>query len=183
MKNTLLFFWEVAKIVILALVIVIPIRYFVFQPFIVKGLSMTPAFHDGDYLIIDELSYRFREPERGEVVVFKYPRDPSQRFIKRIIGLPGEQVKMEGDKITIINKFGQEEILDESEYLSLSQGSLFDSKLIKLAENEYFILGDNRAHSFDSRKWGSLSKEYIVGRVLLRAWPPKAMAYIPTPSY
>lgn len=183
MKNTLLFFWEVAKIVILALLIVIPIRYFVFQPFIVKGLSMTPAFHDGDYLIIDELSYRFKTPKRGEVVVFKYPRDPSQRFIKRIIGLPGEQVKMEGDKITIINKFGQEEILDESEYLSLSQGGLFDSKLIKLAENEYFILGDNRAHSFDSRRWGPLPKEYIVGKVLLRAWPPRAMAYITAPSY
>ncbi|MBZ9572879.1 signal peptidase I [Patescibacteria group bacterium] len=183
MKNTLLFFWEVAKIVILALLIVIPIRYFVFQPFIVKGLSMTPAFHDGDYLIIDEFSYHFREPERGEVIVFKYPQDPSQRFIKRIIGLPEEQVKMEGGRITIINKFGEEEILNESDYLSLSQVSLFDTKQMKLGENEYFILGDNRAHSFDSRRWGPLKREYIVGKVLLRAWPPKAMAYIPTPSY
>ena len=183
MKGTLLFFWEVAKIVILALLIVIPIRYFVFQPFIVKGLSMTPAFHDGDYLIVDEFSYHFGEPERGEVVVFKYPRDPSQRFIKRIIGLPGEQVKMEGGRIIITNKFGKEEILDESDYLSLSQGSLFDTELIKLGENEYFILGDNRAHSFDSRRWGPLSREFIVGRVLLRAWPPRAMAFIPAPSY
>ena len=183
MKGALLFFWEVAKIVILALVIVIPIRYFVFQPFIVKGLSMEPNFQDGDYLIIDEFSYHFREPERGEVIVFKYPQDPSQRFIKRIIGLPEEQVKMEGGRITIINKFGEEEILNESDYLSLSQVSLFDTKQMKLGENEYFILGDNRAHSFDSRRWGPLKREYIVGKVLLRAWPPKAMAYISAPSY
>lgn len=183
MKKILLFFWEVAKVVLLALVIVIPIRYFVFQPFIVKGLSMFPTFHAGDYLIVDEFSYHFREPERGEVVVFRYPRDPSQRFIKRIIGLPGEQVKMEGNKITIINKFGKEEILDESKYLSLSQVNLFNTKTIKLRENEFFVLGDNRAHSFDSRRWGSLPRDYIVGRVLLRAWPPKAMAYISTPSY
>ncbi|MCD6500908.1 signal peptidase I [bacterium] len=183
MKQILLFFWETAKIVILALVIVIPIRYFVFQPFIVKGFSMEPNFHDGDYLIVDEFSYHFRTPQRGEVIVFRYPKDPSQRFIKRIIGLPGEEVKIEGGTITIIDKFGQEQILDESDYLFLDQGSFEGDEKIKLGEDEYFILGDNRAHSFDSRRWGPLPREYIVGRVLLRAWPPKAMAMISTPSY
>lgn len=181
MKGPLLFFWEVAKIVILALVIVIPIRYFVFQPFIVKGLSMTPAFHDGDYLIIDQISYRFKTPQRGEVIVFKYPRDPSQRFIKRIVGLPQEKVELRNGQIIITDKFGETTVLDESNYL-LSQGWLEEME-VNLGEGEYFILGDNRAHSFDSRRWGPLSKEYIVGRVLLRAWPPKAMAYFTAPSY
>ncbi len=181
MKGTLSFLFEVIKIVVLALVIVIPIRYFVFQPFIVKGLSMEPNFQDGDYLIIDELSYRFKEPQRGEVVVFKYPKDPSQRFIKRIVGLPQEKIELRHGQVIITDKFGETLILDESNYL-LSQGWLGEIE-VSLGENEYFILGDNRAHSFDSRRWGPLSKEYIVGRVLLRAWPPKAMAYIPTPSY
>lgn len=181
MKSTLSFLFEIIKIVLLALVIVIPIRYFVFQPFIVKGLSMTPAFHDGDYLIVDQISYRFKTPQRGEVIVFKYPKDPSQRFIKRIVGLPQEKIELRNEQIIITDKFGETIVLDESNYL-LSQG-WFEEMEVNLGEGEYFILGDNRDHSFDSRRWGPLSKEYIVGRVLLRAWPPKAMAYIPTPSY
>ena len=88
MKNILSFLWEISKIIIIALIIVIPIRYFLFQPFIVRGASMEPSFHSGDYLIIDEISYRFRNPQRGEVIVFKYPQAPSQRYIKRVIGLP-----------------------------------------------------------------------------------------------
>lgn len=181
MKQTLLFFWEVAKIVILALVIVVPIRYFIFQPFIVKGLSMEPNFHDGDYLIIDEISYRFKQPERGEIIVFKYPRDPSQRFIKRIIGLPQEKVELQYDQITITDKFGERKVLDESNYL-VSQAQLGEMA-VTLAENEYFVLGDNRMHSFDSRKWGALKRENIVGRAIIRAWPPAVMAMIPAPSY
>ncbi len=118
MKKTFLFFWEVAKIVILALVIVVPIRYFVFQPFIVKGLSMEPNFHDGDYLIIDEFTYHFRAPRRGEAVVFKYPQDPSQRFIKRIIGLPQEKVELKVGEVIITDKFGESQVLNESGYLS-----------------------------------------------------------------
>jgi len=73
MKEVLLFFWEIIKIVVLALLIVIPIRYFVFQPFVIKGSSMEPNFHQGDYLIVDEISYRFTSPERGDVIVFRYP--------------------------------------------------------------------------------------------------------------
>jgi len=181
MKSALLFFWEVAKIVILALVIVIPIRYFVFQPFIVKGLSMEPNFQDGDYLIVDEISYRFKQPERGEVIVFKYPQDPSQRFIKRLIGLPQEKVELEQGQIIITDKFGGRKALDESNYL-LSQAQT-EEMSVTLGENEYFVLGDNRAHSFDSRKWGALKRGNIVGRVIIRAWPPAVMAMIPVPSY
>src|SRR4030042_6171778 len=106
MRNLLSFIWEVSKIIIIALVIVLPIRYLLFQPFFVKGQSMEPNFEDGDYLIIDELSYRFREPARGEVIVFKYPDEPSQRYIKRIIGLPGETVEIQSGKVAIYNEEG-----------------------------------------------------------------------------
>lgn len=173
-KGVLTFFWEVFQVVAIALIIVLPIRYFVFQPFIVKGASMEQTFHDGDYLVIDEISYRFREPERGEVVVFKYPTDPSQRFIKRIIGLPRETVELRGSRVQITDKFGNKEILDESAYPV--NHTIFKNLKIALGEDEYFLLGDNRGHSFDSRNWGVLKREHIVGRTIIRAWPPKALA-------
>jgi signal peptidase I len=105
------FFKEILQTVILALLIVLPIRLFIFQPFIVKGQSMEPTFEDGDYLIIDEITYRFREPKRGEVVVFKNPMNERQRFIKRIIGLPGETVEVSDGKIFISN--GEKKVLQE----------------------------------------------------------------------
>lgn len=180
MKKFFTFVWEVAKIVIIAAVIVIPIRYFLFQPFFVRGQSMDPNFENGDYLIIDEISYHFRAPERGEVIVFKYPQDPSQRFIKRIVGLPGETVEIKDGKV-MIYKEGQPQILNESNYLSdlYTGGDL----QITLGEDEYFVLGDNRSFSFDSRRFGVLPGENIIGRVIFRAWPFVAMAKFGTPSY
>lgn len=180
MRGVFLFIFEVIKIVVLALLIVIPIRYFIFQPFVIKGNSMEPNFHQGDYLIVDEITYRFKEPQRGDVIVFRYPKDTSQRFIKRIIGLPGETVTIEEGEITI-SKGIEEKILDESAYLPAQ--NYFDDVSLSLKENEYFVLGDNRFASFDSRKWGSLPRNYIVGRVILRTWLPAAMARISTPSY
>jgi len=181
MKNFLSFIWEIIKIVIIALLIVVPIRTFLFQPFFVRGESMTSAFENGDYLIIDEISYRFRSPQRGEVIVFKYPNDPSQRYIKRIIGLPGETVEIKDGKVAISN---QEEsyVLDESAYLP---SDIFTSgdKLISLTGNQYFVLGDNRRASADSRSWGPLNRENVIGRVLLRAWPFTALAKIEAPEY
>jgi signal peptidase I len=142
---------------------------------------MTPNFENGDYLIIDEISYRFQEPQRGEVVVFKYPDDPSQRYIKRIIGLPGETLEIKDGRVVISNQ-GESYILDESDYLS-SGISTSDEILTSLAENQYFVLGDNRRASADSRRWGSLPRENIIGRVLLRAWPFTALAKIEAPEY
>ncbi len=181
MRNALSFIWETAKIIIIALIIVIPIRYFVFQPFFVKGQSMEPNFENGDYLIVDEISYKFRDPQRGEVVVFKYPNDLSQRYIKRIIGLPGETVKIENGKVAVFNQEG-ENFLEETNYLS---SFVFTPGTIQttLAGNEYFVLGDNRVASADSRRWGSLPREDIIGRVFLRAWPFAALAKIEAPAY
>ena len=181
MNKALSFFWEVIKVVVLALVIVIPIRYFVFQPFIVNGISMEPNFHNGDYLIIDELTYRFREPQRGEVIVFYSPQNPTERYIKRIIGLPGEKVEIENNIIEITEASGQEVVLDEFLYL---QGLSWSGDIeLALMEDEYFVLGDNRPHSFDSRKWGALERKYIIGRALLRAWPLTDLGFIPSVSY
>lgn len=177
MRKILVFIWEITKIVLVALLIVIPIRYFIFQPFLVKGQSMEPNFENGDYLIIDEISYRFREPQRGEVIVFKYPSNPSQRYIKRIIGLPGETVEIKNGLLIIDG-----EVLDERNYLHLFLHTP-ENFQITLDKKEYFVLGDNRTSSFDSRRWGSLPEKNIIGRVFFRAWPLTAFAKIEAPNY
>lgn len=181
-REILFFFLELAQIAAVALVIVVPIRYFIFQPFIVKGASMKPNFHNGDYLIVDELSYRLRDPQRGEVIVFHYPKDESQRFIKRIIGLPNETVKIQNGKIAILDSQQNGVNFDESKYLPLLTSSGQDGN-ITLQRNEYFVMGDNRDHSFDSRGWGALARNELIGRVVLRAWPIEAVAFISAPSY
>jgi signal peptidase I len=165
MKSFFVFVFDTVKIFIIALAIVIPIRYFLFQPFFVKGASMVPTFENGQYLIIDELSYRLRAPERGEVIVFKYPNDPSQKYIKRIIGLPREELEIKDGEVFINKKQ-----LDESSYFQTEIITTGNIK-INLAENEYFVLGDNRPASSDSRVWGVVPKENIIGKVALRAWP------------
>jgi signal peptidase I len=180
MRNFLFFIWEVFKIVIIALLIVIPIRYFVFQPFFVRGQSMEPNFYDGDYLIVDEITYQFRNPQRGEAIVFNYPYDITQKYIKRIIGLPGEKIIISNGGI-FIYKDGSAQELDESAYLS--EVTTPGDMEIQLDFNEYFVLGDNREASSDSRRWGSLPQDNIIGRVFLRAWPFAALAKIETPEY
>lgn len=165
------FIWEIAKIVIISLAIIIPIRYFLFQPFFVRGASMEPNFEDGEYLIIDEISYRFNDPQRGDVIIFKYPNNPSQYYIKRIIGLPEETVKIEDGNVIIFNKKNLSGfILEESIYL---EEDIFvpGNMETKLDENDYFVLGDNRQASSDSRRWGPVPRHYIIGRAWIRAWP------------
>ena len=182
MKKILSSFLEVFKIVIIALLIVVPIRYFIFQPFVVRGISMEPNFHSGDYLIVDEISYRFREPQRGDVIVFKYPKKPSQRFIKRIIGLPNETVEIDNGKVIVYNPEKAGQVLNELEYLSLNQNTAGKS-ITKLGPNEYFVLGDNRAFSSDSRRWGVLPVENIIGKVFSRVFSFAAFAGKDVPTY
>lgn len=181
------FILEIIKIFILALVIILPIRVFLFQPFFVQGASMEPNFEDSQYLIINEFGYKqtavdisnfhlftvnpFKELDRQEVAVFRYPKNRTQFFIKRIIGLPGERVQIKDGMVTIFNGENPDGfILDESAYLSSkvkTQGEL----VITLKDNEYFVMGDNRGASSDSRSWGPVKEADIVGKVLLRAWP------------
>ena len=183
MKKILVFIWEIAKIIIISLAIIIPVRYFLIQPFFVRGASMEPSFEDSDYLVIDEISYRFDNPKRGEVIVFHPPHALSQFFLKRIIGLPGEEVFIKDGGVIIKNKeFLDGKILDESSYLEpglLTSGNLD----VKLGVNEYFVMGDNRLHSSDSRSWGPVSRDLFIGRVLLRAFPFNKLDILESPSY
>lgn len=174
-KEVLAFIWETAKIVVISLAIILPIRYYLVQPFFVKGASMEPNFEDGDYLLIDEISYRFNQPERGDVIIFRYPQDTSQFFIKRIIGLPEETVEIKNNKVTIFNKKTPQGFLLDEKYLSSNQQTLGDM-VVKLDDNDYFVLGDNRLQSSDSRRWGTVNKTLIVGRAFLRPWPINRMS-------
>ena len=170
------FFVELIKFAFIAVVIVLPIRLFIAQPFIVSGASMDPTFQNGEYLIVDEISYRFTEPERGDVIIFRYPENPSKFFIKRIIGLPGETISINQSKVTISNnEHPQGFVLDES-YLSVeTRGSEFTT----LSDSEYFVLGDNRPASSDSRIWGPLEEDLIIGQALFRLFPVTHASILP----
>ncbi len=165
MKKLLTFIWEIVKIVVISLAIIIPVRYYLIQPFFVRGASMEPNFDNGQYLVINEIGYRFDNPQRGDVVVFKYPLDPSQYYIKRIVGLPGEIIEIKGGRVFVNNLQ-----LDETGYLSEEMTTQGETR-IELGNQEYFVLGDNRKASSDSRRWGALPEDNIVGQVWIRAWP------------
>ncbi|MEI6588244.1 MAG: signal peptidase I [Candidatus Moraniibacteriota bacterium] len=181
------FILEIIKIIFLAFVIIVPIRVFLFQPFFVQGASMEPNFENGQYLIVNEFGYKkttvalsdikffsvgaFRDITRQKVVVFRYPKDPSKFFIKRIIGLPGEKIEVKDGSYKIFNKeFPDGFYPDESSYLAKGVKTTGD-QVVTLKDNEYFVMGDNRAFSSDSRVWGAVPDDDIIGEVLLRAWP------------
>lgn len=181
-KNTEKKFWdkgwvrevrEIILYVIIALAIVIPVRIFVAQPFIVSGESMFPTFHNGEYLIVDEISYRFHEPTRGDVIIFRYPKDPKRFFIKRIIGLPGEKLHIDENGVVVSNtEYPNGFKLTEpyaGEMTSLGQ------KTITVPDDNYFVMGDNRPASSDSRVWGPLPKNLIVGKAWARLLPVKSL--------
>lgn len=186
-KNTFLsFVLDLVKIVVISLAIIIPVRYFLIQPFYVQGSSMEPNFHSSEYLIIDEISYRFNNPERGDVVVFKYPRNPEEFFIKRIIGLPGEELKFKEGDIYVYNDVYEHGVKLREKYLpssSKTMGRDSESGTIELGENEYYVLGDNRNSSRDSRSFGPIKESMIVGRVLLRGWPLDKIGLFKSPQY
>lgn len=178
---------EMVKVFLLAVVIIIPVRVFLFQPFFVQGSSMEPNFEDGQYLVVSEFGYKqtalnvterfhftvdsFKVINRQDVIVFRYPKNPEQFFIKRVIGLPGEAVEIRLGKVIIYNAVHPDGfVLDESGYLGaeiLTQ----DMARVALRADEYFVMGDNRMFSYDSRAFGPLKKNTVIGRVLMRAWP------------
>lgn len=170
------FFREIATFAILTLLIVIPIRVYVAQPYIVSGGSMDPTFTNRDYLIVDQLSYRFNTPKRGDIIVFHFPLELSKFFIKRIIGLPEETITVNKNGIFITS-------VDNPNGFILSEPYLIQENIgetmLSLSKEEYFVMGDNRAASLDSRIWGAVSKEEIIGRVLLRLLPIREIDYLP----
>ncbi len=162
------FFTELLKFALVILFIVVPVRFFVAQPFFVSGESMVPTFQNGQYLIIDELSYRFEAPKRGDVIVFRYPKDPTEFFIKRIIGLPGETVHITDAGITITKTDGTTITVDESYVVNHGNGG---TQTYTVPDDEYFVMGDNRPESSDSRAWGFVPRENFVGHVFARLLP------------
>ncbi|MBI2054793.1 MAG: signal peptidase I [Candidatus Sungbacteria bacterium] len=174
--------WDFIKILIISVVIVVPVRYFVAQPFIVKGASMEPTFQEKNYLVVDELSYYFRGPERGEVAVFRFPLDPSEYFIKRVIGLPGETVKITGGKVYVSKKPVDKGSPMSEPYLPPDLETMGEVTQT-LGPDEYFVMGDNRVASLDSRRWGVLPRANITGRVVFRAWPINELGVVSYTAY
>jgi signal peptidase I len=170
--------WEIIKSLAIIVICVVGIRTFIAQPFIVSGESMFPTFHNKDYLVVDELSYRFKEPARGEVIVLRYPVEPNRFFIKRIIGIPGDTISFESGKV-FLQKPGEQRVqLQEPYYRGATNPMNINGPTI-LKKDEYFVMGDNRNFSSDSRVWGILPKKDIIGRAFLRLLPLRDIDYLP----
>lgn len=176
------FFLELVKIVLIALAVIIPVRYFLFQPFYVRGASMEPNFHDNQYLIIDEITYRFSDPQRGDVIVIKDPSKYSEFLIKRIIGLPNETIEVRDGEVLIVNAQYPSGVVLQEEYLASGMITNGNKKVV-LHADEYYVLGDNRPVSLDSRSFGPLTRQHIVGRAWLRVWPFDQFQHFVAPNY
>ncbi len=175
---------DLAKVIVVAVIAMLLFRYFIAEPFIVSGSSMVPTYENRQYLVINKVGYRFGEPERGDVIVFKFPQNTKEYFIKRIIGLPNEKIRVENGHVVIFNKENPSgKILDEP-YLVDQNGTFGETNTtVSLGSTEYYVLGDNRDQSSDSRRWGVLPKEDIVGKVLVRVFPPSEFKFITDPVY
>ncbi len=172
------FSFEFIKTTLIVVVVALLFRYFLIQPFIVVGQSMEPNFHDKEYLVVDKLSYKIRKPARGEVVIFHPPKSPRESYIKRVIGLPGELVEIKQGNVYIDGR-----LLSEN-YIKKDSPSDSDTNLSqKLASDEYFVFGDNRDHSSDSREIGPIPLHYFQGRVVLILFPLKNISIPETPRY
>jgi signal peptidase I len=177
---------ELIEVAAVALATVIFIRSFLFQPFLVSGQSMVPNFANGDYLLIDEFTYRFREPQRGEVIVFRPPVNESVYYIKRVIGLPGETVRVQNGHITVMESRNSNAIVLDEHYLpdsTVTMPMASNNVEFVLGKDQYFVLGDNRAQSYDSRSWGLLEKKAIIGIARVRLWPLVDAQAFAAPQY
>ena len=169
-------FFSLVRFTLITLAVIIPIRLFIAQPFVVNGESMVPSLQNGDYLIVDEITYKTKDVQRGDVIVFRFPKSDTKRFlIKRVIGLPGEMVSISGNKVTVTKTDGSLIQLDET----YTNGEFSSYGTWELADEEYFVMGDNRGASSDSRSWGVLEKEYIVGKTFLRLFPLSEISTYP----
>ena len=168
--------WDLIKFAVIALAIVIPVRMFIAQPFVVNGDSMFPTFHNKEYLIVDEISYIVRSPARSEVTIFRYPNDPSRFFIKRIIGMPNETIEIKNGVVKIINKENPDGFILEEPYLN---EKFTTTETFTTGNDQYFVMGDNRNRSSDSRSWGVLPRKFMTGRAFLRLLPIADAKYLP----
>ncbi|NIT04340.1 signal peptidase I [Candidatus Saccharibacteria bacterium] len=188
-KTVITFLLEIAETAALALLIFLALYLFLVRPHQIRGDSMLPNFHDGEYLLTEMVTYNLLKhpPERGEVIVFRSPEQPNLDFIKRIVALPGEKVKIQNGDVFIINSEHPEGFLLNEPYLEGGTGT-YSRRTIRegevfSTEDGYVVMGDNRERSSDSREWGAVNREDIIGRVWLRYWPPEALALIKPPTY
>ena len=180
MKAFFLALLEVVEIAAIVIATILVIRFFLFQPFLVSGGSMEPTFINGDYLVVDQLTYRFREPSRGEVVVFK--NEEGTYFIKRVIALPGDTINVSDGTVKVTASGASEATVLSEPYLGDRVSTNGDTDLV-LRDGEYFVMGDNRSYSYDSRSWGALDSEQIVGLVRVRLWPVTSARAFFAPQY
>lgn len=181
-KGIGLFFLDIIQLLVVTFATFILVYIFLFQPHQVKGSSMFPNFHDGEYILTDKISYRFGIPQRGNVIVFKAPKNEEIDYIKRIIGLPGDQVKVENESV-FINGVKLEEKYLPSDYVTSAGSFMPEGVPATVPENSYFVLGDNRSHSSDSREWGFVTRKEIIGKAFFRYWPIPDIGVISYPSY
>ncbi len=158
------------------------IYLFIAQPHKVSGSSMFPTLHTGDYIITNKIDYRFNEPEKGQIIVFKNPREESQDFIKRIMAVPGDTIKVQDGHIYLNGKVLDEPYLDPS-VVTLPGSFLREGEEILVPVGRYIVIGDNRMASSDSREWGFITKEEIIGKAFLRYWPIKSFGIIQSALY
>lgn len=172
--------YETLRTVVLVILTAFLIRSFVMQPFVVQGASMEPTLKSSEYLIVEKVAYRFREPARGEIIVFRAPVNWTENYIKRVIALPGETISIKNNQIFINGVVLQENYIKEAKIFTNDSGIGVD---VTLGQNEYFVIGDNRDHSSDSRAWGPLPKQNIVGRALISVFPLSMFGFIDAPKY
>ncbi|MBU2595448.1 signal peptidase I [Patescibacteria group bacterium] len=176
------FFVEFLETAIIIGIIAFVIRFFLVQPYVVEGASMEPNFHNKDYLLIEKVTERFSDPKRGDVVVFRYPNNPKVTYIKRIIGVPSDTVIIKNGTLKIVPAGSNEEKTINENYLPDSIKTSGDME-IKLDKDQFFVLGDNRSNSSDSREWGVLPKQNIVGRAWLVVLPATDFGIVPRVQY
>lgn len=181
------FFVDIIETVIIAIAIFVAVYLFLLQPHQVIGESMEPSFESYQYILTDKISYRLHDPERGDVVIFKAPQGQGKDLIKRIVGLPGEKIRLSGGKIIIFNaKYPQGLTLNET-YTNggptLPEGAIKENGDYAIAADKFFTMGDNRSHSSDSREFGAIDKSLIIGRAWIRYWPLPAVSFIPQVQY
>ncbi len=182
LKRVAVFFLDFLETIVVALSIFVIVYLFLFQPHEIKGISMEPNFHDGEYILTDKISYRFQKPARGQVIIFKSPGNPDIDYVKRIIGLPGDTVKVEEGYVYVNGQQLPETYLQDKTTI-LGNGFLSEGQEITVPENHLFVFGDNRPHSSDSREFGPIDEKSIIGKAYLRYWPFTRLGLIPKQNY
>lgn len=176
------FILDMIETLVMALAVFVIVYLFLFQPHQVRGSSMYPNFHDGEYILTDKISYRLGEPKRGDVIVFRAPRNEEYDYIKRVVGLSGDTIRIDGGRVYLNNSPLNEDYLPK-DYITNMGGFVKAGQVLTVPKEQYFVLGDNRSHSSDSREWGFVPRENIIGKAWFRYWPPERFGKIKEVEY